>query len=219
MTNERDGVGERRRLSAGRDAVHRQFAVRFQEGAWAKCEEISKKVGVAVEMVFDINDLMVRVYQVPPSESSAAALVAVLDDEKKKAELGLRYVEQNRAVRPLARPDDPLFDEQWAWRRLEAEAAWARTHKAGDVIVAVVDSGIATGHEDLQGELWENLVEKTHGNNQVDDDGNGVIDDIYGARFTVAPPDGSVEDPDGHGTLLAGTIGAIMSNKKGVTGA
>ncbi|MGI9545794.1 MAG: S8 family serine peptidase [Flavobacteriaceae bacterium] len=55
------------------------------------------------------------------------------------------------------------------------------TKKGKTVIVAVVDSGIDLGHEDLDGVLWTNRKEKP-GNNK-DDDGNGFVDDIHGYNF------------------------------------
>ena len=53
--------------------------------------------------------------------------------------------------------------------------------KGKTVIVAVVDSGIDLEHEDLDGVLWTNKKEKP-GNN-IDDDGNGFVDDIHGYNF------------------------------------
>jgi len=49
------------------------------------------------------------------------------------------------------------------------------------VIVAILDSGIDTAHEDLKNVLWTNNQEIP--NNKIDDDGNGYIDDIYGWNY------------------------------------
>lgn len=49
------------------------------------------------------------------------------------------------------------------------------------VIVAIIDNGVDITHEDLRGKFWENPVE-TAGNNR-DDDGNGLVDDIYGWNY------------------------------------
>ncbi len=56
-----------------------------------------------------------------------------------------------------------------------------KNKKGTKVIVAVLDSGIDLDHEDLDGVLWTNKDEKA-GNN-IDDDGNGYIDDIHGYNF------------------------------------
>lgn len=53
--------------------------------------------------------------------------------------------------------------------------------KSNPVIVAVIDSGIDTLHEDLQPILWTNPKEIP--GNGKDDDGNGYIDDVHGWNF------------------------------------
>jgi subtilisin family serine protease len=49
---------------------------------------------------------------------------------------------------------------------------------AEGVIVAVIDSGIRYTHEDLVGNLWQNPKESANGADGVDDDGNGIVDDV-----------------------------------------
>ena len=52
------------------------------------------------------------------------------------------------------------------------------------IIVAVIDSGVDVNHEDLQGKIWINSGEIA--GNQIDDDGNGYVDDIFGWNFIGA---------------------------------
>ena len=79
--------------------------------------------------------------------------------------------------------------------------------------VAVLDTGIQLDHPDLKSNLWTNSKEKDNG---LDDDGNGYIDDIYGVDLVTGR--GSGEDHNGHGTHVAGIIGARGNNDRGISG-
>jgi cell wall-associated protease len=63
------------------------------------------------------------------------------------------------------------------------------------IIVAVIDSGVDTEHEDLQGKIWVNTKEIP--GNGIDDDGNGYVDDVYGWNF-IGGKDGSHVHHDTH---------------------
>ena len=83
-----------------------------------------------------------------------------------------------------------------------------------------VDGGIDITHEDLKDNLYVNEKEK-NGQPNVDDDGNGFVDDIYGYNFVTAKDvvGGTIEPDDGgHGTHVAGTVAARNNNGKGVAG-
>ena len=64
--------------------------------------------------------------------------------------------------------------------------------------------------------MWVNPGEIP--DNGIDDDGNGYIDDVHGAAPGVAFNSGDPMDLDGHGTHVAGTIGAVGNNDRGVVG-
>jgi subtilisin family serine protease len=97
---------------------------------------------------------------------------------------------------------------------IDASRAWETRTDAGSVIVAIVDSGIRYTHEDLDGNLWLNPGEIS--GNGVDDDGNGYVDDVHGVDATRQS--GDPWDENGHGTHVAGIIGARGNNGVGVTG-
>jgi len=130
--------------------------------------------------------------------------------------------------------DDPLLAKQWHYYNdgsvnarakkgadCNVKPVWEKyTTGKKNVIVAVVDGGIDITHEDLKDNLYVNEKEK-NGQPNVDDDGNGFVDDIYGYNFVTAKDvvGGTIEPDDGgHGTHVAGTVAARNNNGKGVAG-
>ncbi|MDQ8202921.1 S8 family serine peptidase [Pelagicoccus sp. SDUM812003] len=118
-------------------------------------------------------------------------------------------------------PNDPSYGrgEQWALNHrqdndIDAPEGWRTRTSAGDIIIAITDSGIRLDHEDLKANLWTNSREIA--NNGIDDDGNGYVDDVHGAN-TIAPSL-SANDDNGHGTHVAGIAGAVGNNSIGIAG-
>ena len=109
-------------------------------------------------------------------------------------------------------PDDYRPASLWGLRDIEAPRAW-RAITSPEVIVAVLDTGIAHGHEDLEDNMWSNDDDPPNG---IDDDNNGYVDDHRGYDFVN--DDGDPQDGHGHGTHCAGTIGAVGDNSRGVVG-
>lgn len=113
-------------------------------------------------------------------------------------------------------PNDPLYSKQERrYKLLQMPKAWGVSTGKKEVIVAVIDSGVDYTHPDLKDNMWTNKKEKD-GKPGVDDDDNGVEDDIYG--YDSQDGDSDPMDGGGHGTHCAGTIGATGNNEDGVTG-
>lgn len=143
-------------------------------------------------------------------------------------------VEPNYLYYATALPDDPRVDELWFLPKISAPAAWDLQKTSPQVIVAVVDTGIFRGHEDLEGRIWTNTGEIP--GNGIDDDNNGYVDDIHGWDFYNNDADPSADlvavdqflpfciahptkkHYEAHATHVAGTIGAAGNNAKGITG-
>ena len=113
-------------------------------------------------------------------------------------------------------PDDPRYGEQWALPRIAAPAAWDAHTGQGEIVVAVVDTGCELSHPDLGAALWTNAVEAA-GAPGVDDDGNGLVDDLHGGDLLDGDGDPSPGPGDlGHGTHTAGTAACATDNGEGV---
>lgn len=99
--------------------------------------------------------------------------------------------------------------------------AWKLTAGTPDVIVAVIDAPVKYTHPDLADAMWVNEAE-LNGVKGVDDDGNDYIDDIHGYNFYKAGySNGAInwldEGESGHGTHVAGIVGAVNGNGIGVS--
>ncbi len=127
----------------------------------------------------------------------------------------VQYVEPDYKVTALATPTDPMFSQLWGMSKIGAPTAWDK-YAGGSVTVAVTDTGIDPSHPDLDGNLWVNPREVA-GNN-IDDDKNGVVDDVNGVNFYDGDSSGNPSDDEGHGTHVAGTIAAESGNGIGVVG-
>ena len=165
------------------------------------------------------------VVKLPPSADlkATAATYAALPD--------VAYVEPNYRWHADLIPNDPRFAELWGMHNtgqnggtpgadIDAPEAWDAQTGSANVVVGVIDTGIDYTHEDLRDNLWTNQAE-LNGTPGVDDDGDGIIDDIYGARWTDGtglPTSGDPMDGHSHGTHVSGTIGAVGNNAVGVVG-
>jgi subtilisin family serine protease len=156
-----------------------------------------------------------------------------------KNTVGILNVQPNYILHATSTfPNDTRFSEQWGMHNtgqsggtddadIDAPEAWDITHSASNIIVAVIDSGVDYNHGDLQNNMFKNQAE-LYGATGVDDDGNGKLDDIYGYDFCTCsdydctdsskPRDPNPMDDFGHGTHVAGIIGAVGNNSTGVAG-
>ena len=127
---------------------------------------------------------------------------------------GVRYAEPNYIVTADQLPNDPYFGQLWGMASINAPQAWDLGTNASNVLVAVIDSGIDYNHPDLNANIWRNPLQVP--------------------CFSTPPPcapfcppwrgcdyvnnDTDAMDDLGHGTHVAGTIGAVGNNGVGVTG-
>ncbi|TAF32066.1 MAG: T9SS C-terminal target domain-containing protein [Cytophagales bacterium] len=139
------------------------------------------------------------------------------------------YLAYHDGIESLS-PNDENYNKQWAFKNdgtlniggatpragadIKMEEGWAIEKGSSNVVVAIIDTGTDLLHPELKERLWKNSKEIPGNNN--DDDNNGYVDDIFGWDFTET--DNNPSDVDGHGTHVAGTVGAIPDNRIGVAG-
>jgi len=143
----------------------------------------------------------------------AASLAAVVTTDGLQAEKPSSVA---RAAAASASQGDPNLVDQWALssdRAMGITTAWNQI-TGGDIVVAVVDSGMKLDHPEFAGNLWTNSGEIE--GNGIDDDHNGYVDDVHGWDFIGRDADPS--DANGHGTHVAGIIGARGDNHIGGSG-
>lgn len=138
--------------------------------------------------------------------SAAAALAARPEVE---------YAEPDTFQKPRLTPSDPLYPRQWHMRAINLERGWDINDGARDVVVAVLDSGLAMAADVLR---WERFFQ---GRLQLIEVPYGRATDIVSDGRIVSPWDFLYDDDipydmDGHGTHVTGTIAQRVNSESGV---
>jgi subtilisin family serine protease len=201
------------------DYIGGQLMVRFQPGYTDALKEaaIESLGGSILERFLMIDSVLIELED--PSSSIVTDINIFLSDPL------VLYAEPNYRVYPLAIPDDSSFSTLWGLNNtgqtggtvdadIDAVEAWDTFTGTSGSIVVVIDSGIDYTHPDLIDNMWSNPGEIA--GNGIDDDGNGRVDDMNGYDFS--DNDSDISDADGHGSHVAGTIGATGDNAEGVVG-
>jgi len=187
----------------------------------ARLREITTLLRQPVDTCSVSADETVIRFEIPATVSFHAAMERI-------EQYGVR-AQPNFLYRPLDTPNDPGFAQQWSLHNtgepvdaedgadINAPEAWQMEHGDATVVIGVVDSGVDFTHPDLMDNMWRNQNDLVDGE---DTDDNGYIDDHYGLNAitaTVNPttgkaPAGLPKDDTGHGTRVAGVIGARGNN-------
>ncbi len=213
--------------------VEGEVIVKLKSGQVGLFNDFAAQYGGEVVETFDVPQSIYKSFdgdlirmKLPAGITTAEAIAAMGSDER------VAYAESNDVLHfletePAQVPND-LDPKLWGFKnegqtggKVGADSnvvgAWKTTIGNGSdqgPLIAIIDSGADLDHPDLVGNLWVNPGEIP--GNGIDDDGNGVIDDVHG--YDAGDDDGSPDDGVGHGTHVAGTIGAVGNNGIGVTG-
>lgn len=225
----RDDGGEKNKYQ------NRRLLVRYKDGTSKNMKDRAHfSVGAYVVKSFDIPKNL-EVVEVAKGISLDAALDYYKEDPK------VLYAEPDyplhaflepppkNSTPPEDEPDDkkidPRYSEQWGLNNegqtggtedvdINAPEMWENIRGDKNVILAVIDTGINYIHDDLKDNIWVNEGEVP--GNGLDDDGNGVVDDVHG--FNALDNSGDPMDDHGHGSHCAGVIGAEGQNTVGGSG-
>lgn len=214
------GAGTMRKEATGADGVNRLLAQNSVKNVDVLFYDLAEKLGnTPTGKSEDENDFgLGRVYVLEfDTNADIAALVAEFERDP-----NVEYAEPNYIAEPAYYPDDPYLYAQYALTQTHTIEAWDIEQGSSLVVIAVVDSGIDDDHEDFQYRLWTNPSEPWA--NGIDDDGNGLVDDIHGWNWehNNNDIDDFIEVPDigwnGHGTKISGIAAASSDNGVGIAG-
>ena len=148
----------------------------------------------------------------PKKDGSAELKALTLDRIRSlRKDPEVEYAEPNFIRKPCVSPNDPGFELQWHYQLINLPEAWDITTGSDEITVAVLDSGILSGHPDLSARLTDGYDFVSQIENANDGDGRDP------------DPEDPGDDPEGesssfHGTHVAGTVGAATNNNDGVAG-
>jgi subtilisin family serine protease len=202
-----------------------EILVGFEPGVAASAQRdlVTRLGAVAEERFRPIRVLLASV----PADGRDRVIAALERDPR------VRYAEPNVRFHVDQLANDPSFTQLWGLDNagqavnglagrvdadIDAPEAWEITTGSPEVTVGVIDTGVDYTHPDLAANIWINPGEDCAGcrNDRVDNDGNGFVDDWHGWDFMNN--DNDPYDDNGHGTHVAGTIGAVGDNERGVAG-
>lgn len=207
------------------DSVPGEYVLRLKKNAIKQKskKDLSGILKAYVKSVIPAQDIVV--VKRPVFENVDSAIKALATNEM------VEVAEPNYIYHASKMPNDPLMLHLWGLSNvgqkdsdgtpgvvgvdIDVEKAWEIETGSSQTVIAVIDTGVDYTHPDIIENLWTNEAE-ANGVAGVDDDNNGVIDDIHG--FNAIDQSGNAMDDHGHGTHCAGTIAAKGNDGKGIVG-
>lgn len=207
------------------ESVPGEFVVRLKQDVITtkSLRALSEILGAKIKSTIPGQNIVV--VQRPVFEIEKSAVKTLAQNEL------VEIVEPNYIYRINKMSNDPMIEQLWGLKNIgqkdsggtagikgldiNIEKAWDIQTGSKKTIVAVIDTGVDENHPDLKANMWTNIAE-LNGKAGVDDDGNGVIDDVHG--FNAITGSGNAIDDQGHGSHCSGTIGAKGNDGAGIVG-
>jgi len=160
-----------------------QLVVQYKEGSENRTSVVlnSKNV-LAVEKASETFDVI-------ECTSPAEADLLKADLEKRD---DIEFVDKNAVFRFCAEPNDSYYSDQWYYETVKADESWDTAPKSKAVVVAVIDTGLDTTHDDLTGRFL--------------------------TGYDVIKKTSKMSDANFHGTAVSGVLSAAANNSKGIVG-
>ncbi|MGV6857901.1 MAG: S8 family serine peptidase, partial [bacterium] len=168
-------------------------------------------VGVTSSSTRSLGSQLDKIYQGTTPEQQAK-LETLMAAKALSRQSGMVYAEPNYRKQALLTPNDEFYPLQWHYPLINLPAAWDITTGGREVIVAIIDSGVALSHVDLQGQLLGGYDFISDPRAARDGDG---IDSNPNDEGDLGGGSGSSSF---HGTHVAGTVAAASNNELGVAG-
>ncbi len=227
LTTALDAQAGRRKLSSLHPFVEGEILVKYAEGAKPARAAMQRSIGLDevnnAESAGGFHRLRLTPEAIGAHKAAAAARTAgagapaevsptIAAIKALRRQKGVESAEPNYIRRAFWVPNDTYYGYQWHYRLIGLPEAWDITTGSSNVVVAVIDTGVALGHPDLAGQIIS-------GYDFVSDvtasmDGNGIDPD---ASDPGDSPGFGISSSF-HGTHVSGTIAARTNNITGVTG-
>ncbi|MEZ5336801.1 MAG: S8 family serine peptidase [bacterium] len=169
-------------------------------------DDIAARYGLAVVSQVYVDDNNFACFSLPAGQDAAAVLTALRSDAALSGVLSHAFHEPLRQA--CYEPNDPDYQNsnsnggsggQWSLHKIGANFGWNFGRGSSDVWVAVVDTGVRTTHEELSRACFTSA-------------------DFPGEKLNVIGDNTNISDSDGHGTFIAGIVGAEGNNSRTITG-
>ena len=233
-----------KRTLKGHEIQNGELLVKLKPGTeFSLLQDFASEYGATLVEKFDIPESIYQSFggelirvKLPAGIEVPEALVAMREDGR------VLYAEPNDVIRldkpvsenedgdgqePITGTPNDLHQDLWglnnegqtggtAGADISAKEAWEVTtgSRENGPLIAVIDTGVDYSHPDLDANVWTNPGEIP--GDGIDNDENGVIDDVRG--YNAYADNGDPMDGHSHGTHCAGTIAGVGNNGQGVVG-